>query len=214
MATSSRSSTGTSLGQVEIIDEFNDNLRNHWTLTNCYGERYVDGKRLVAWMEQCDHETATNGGLLLDAVYSRTLRTRWPTISQEKRHIVFAILLSGGHGHHIQSFIRHDIRDNNILDFDARRMLAHGNAEPGLPGAVDFFEQQKWKFCPVQISLNFDRDLLRGKHILPFCRRRRINGKGATAQLYAVAVQEAFVRVDLQEALEGLRFSDPENQSP
>ncbi|KAI0023755.1 hypothetical protein F4780DRAFT_776381 [Xylariomycetidae sp. FL0641] len=214
MASGSRSSTGTSLVQAGIIDVFNDNLRNHWTLTNCYGEQYVDGKRLVAWMEQCDHGSATNGGLLLDDAYSSgTLRTRWPTISKEKRHIVFAILLSGGHGHHIQSFIRHDIRDNNILDSDARRMLAHGNAEPGLPEAVDFFEQQKWKFCPVQISLNFDRDLLRGKHILPFCRRERINGKGATAQLYVVAVQEAFVRVDLQEALEGSRFPDQENQS-
>lgn len=69
------------------------------------------------------------------------------------------------------------------------------------------FERKRWAFSPVHFDLEMDETFTENL-VLPFCSRSEVNGKGGTASVSQVLVQEEFVSNEMKEHLTG--FNDPD----
>jgi hypothetical protein len=226
MANPSSGSSHSSLEGAEVLKLFKDNMRKHWTHTAVDGRSYVRTKRMICWMEESKLNNETpNGALLLDAVYDAVKKSAFEFSPVEWEHIssvnstegcivTFGLLTALGYGHLIHIFRQYDVQDHSLRRNGTIIQPASLEDQFGstahLETFINKFERRRWEFCPVEFSINMDTDLHGGRRVLPFCRTLRINQKGATAQLYEVAVEEDFVLPCLRNVIMGTRYPDPE----
>ncbi|KAI0418430.1 hypothetical protein F5X98DRAFT_386292 [Xylaria grammica] len=124
---------------------------------------------------------------------------------------MFGLLTALGYGHLVDAFRRHDIRDSYLGDagriIKLRMLEGHFRSDESSREFMSAFEHRRWEFSPVEFYLGIDTDL-DTRRVLPFCHKQRINHKGATAELYEVAVEEDFVQESLRVAPQGSKYDD------
>ncbi|KAL1793591.1 hypothetical protein ACET3X_008573 [Alternaria dauci] len=73
------------------------------------------------------------------------------------------------------------------------------------------FHKEKWKWCPLTLTLDMDENLHGTKVIPPFCLKTRLSEKGGTASIYWVAVQKDLISDNaLALALQDSIYTDDE----
>ncbi|GAP90375.1 putative serine threonine protein kinase [Rosellinia necatrix] len=216
MASLSSESSASPLERPNILNSFNDYMRNQWTGKAVTGRQYIRTRQMVKWMEASESSDAsTNGGRLLDEVcqannpISKFPAVKWEYLSGRPHWVVeFGLLTILGYGHLIEIFRRHEIRyDVSPWDTDniREKLRGHINNDGRLEIFMLDFERRRWEFNPVQFELGMDK-ALHEQCVLPFCARSRINHKGATASLWEIAVEEDFIEESLRDAIKGSRY--------
>ncbi|CAN9388110.1 unnamed protein product [Alternaria alternata] len=73
------------------------------------------------------------------------------------------------------------------------------------------FHKEKWKWCPLNLTLDMDENLHGTKVIPPFCLKTKLSEKGGTASIYWVAVQKDLISDNaLALALQDSIYTDDE----
>jgi hypothetical protein len=205
--------------QDPAIAEFKDMLKK-CTLQAVCGREYVLVEKLTKWLRSKrpgSHTTYANR--LLQAVYrSKSKHAPAPPIPIEIlcHHkggclLVFSILLELGRGELAHCFQRQGIIDQNLpIDLHTLRTeLGRIKTKelPDLETLADKFDRMQWRFSPTQLSLYMDREFPE-KRIIPIHRKKKINCKGGTAEVWQILVLEEFVSDDLRQVVESSGFSD------
>mgnify|MGYP001581328653 FL=1 len=73
---------------------------------------------------------------------------------------------------------------------------------------VDGFDKLQWKFCPAIFEMGMGREFQENE-ILPFCKKEKINEKGATAELWQIEIPEEFVGPKLRAVVKDGKYDDP-----
>lgn len=203
-----------------ILESFNSHMREQWTGKAVGGRKYVRTRRMINWMRTSESKQATvNGGLLLEAVYEAArkpsselfLPIEWKQISNDNCIIMFGLLTVLGYGHLIDEFARHGIQDylrKAGFIIEKHMLNCHFQSPDSLRDFMIAFERRRWEFSPVEFGLGMDIVLDDKRCVLPFCHKQRINHKGATAELFEVAVEKDFVQESLRVAIQGSRYND------
>jgi hypothetical protein len=188
------------------------------TVHGVCGRPYVLVTKLTEWMRSdSGFGTAQVERLLLAAYRHRGE----PGLPPTKEHIcsgerscllVFSILLEIGWSDLVDRFRRKNIVDGQLpMDLlRLRRMIGEmelGDAQHHAESIAVEFDQVQWSFCPVKFHLHSEADF-NTKRIVPICRKEEINTKGATANIWQVAIQEEFVEPQLREAVPSARYED------
>ncbi|KAI8951168.1 hypothetical protein F4801DRAFT_578708 [Xylaria longipes] len=204
----------------ETLKSFTDHMRDQWMGEDVDGRKYVRTRRMIDWMRRSEsNREIANGGLLLDDVYEAPQKpssefrpVEWMQLSNDNCIILFGLLIVLGYGHLIDEFRRHSIQDylRQTGDIIEQHMLKdHFESSTSLRKFMNDFERRRWEFSPVEFDLAMDIILKDRRCVLPFCHKQRINHKGATAELYEVAVEEDFVQESLRVAIQSSRYNDP-----
>lgn len=203
-----------------LCETFKDLLKNQWTQTAVCGSRFVNVKGLTRWMERRDtNKPIANAGLLLVEVYQAEffpLRTDDILNGRDRCILVFSILLELDYGHLIDTFRRAHVVDSNLslpISYFKDKDLQASLERRGVPDAgrlIEKFTDIKRSYCPVEIEKGMSESLLRGDYVLPFCKRKEVNDKGSTAQVYQILVPEDLVGEKLKEAISESRIVDKE----
>ena len=199
----------------DVRNIFTHKLDTEWKRTAVCGRRYVLIHRLKRWMNERDHEHhPTNAGQLLRAAYSSYNRNRvQPVDSRDiaKCLLIFAILLQNGRGELVHLFKEAGIDDARLprlSTYDFRLLQGLSRAER--MELEDLFERDRWAFCPVEIKSDMKKASIDARSIMPFCKKEGINGKGGTATVFQVLIQEEFIAERLQEKILHSRIEDDE----
>ncbi|KAI1209587.1 uncharacterized protein F4807DRAFT_97731 [Annulohypoxylon truncatum] len=209
---------------LTTLDIFHRNLATQWKFKAYCGREYYRTPEIVKWMLRRDTaEPATNVGLLLTEVYHQSASIHHPTSGRicdegDRCLIVFAILLELHYGCLIDVFQRYKIIDRrlpvreiytNLLENDLRKR--------GIQNTKNFWQrflEKMWMYYPCPLELGMRDTFLdpgRGRWIMPFCKRQRINMKGGTAEVWEVAVQEWLVPRKLAMAAGRSEYRDNEH---
>ncbi|KAI1453403.1 hypothetical protein F4805DRAFT_377169 [Annulohypoxylon moriforme] len=186
---------------------FHHNLANKWKSRAYCGRQYYRTIEIIKWMLRKDTaEPTTNVGLLLTEVYHQSsslhLPSSWMISDGDGRCLtVFAILLELNYGHLIDVFQRYNITDQRLptREIPDTRLLENDLRKGGIKDTEHFwgcFLDKMWLYYPCVLDFGMRTTFLdpdRGRWIMPFCKRQRINMKGGTAQVWEVAVQESLV---------------------
>jgi hypothetical protein len=211
-----------SLSSPNLCQTFQEKLARHWKHRAACGRHYIDRAKLIAWMNRVDTDEAmTNAGRLIGEVYCGSRRVPFlpsaksiSTDDDDRSLLVFSILLELGRGDLVDLFQKAKIIDNNLESseyyYDDLRADLKRNHIHDADGVVDDFERAKWSFCPAVIKHGMRSKFHRGKWVLPFCKRERINEKGGTAELWQILIQEDFVHKELRDAINRSRVHDRE----
>jgi len=109
-------------------------------------------------------------------------------------------LLEIGSGKSIEHFMTQDLIDRR-LPMSLYKLRTHLRDIPNGEELARKFDQEQWKFCPARFELDMDVDYVE-QTILPVCKKDLV-GKGGTAEVWKIAIQEEFVSESLKSALEG-----------
>jgi hypothetical protein len=194
--------------------------------------RIVLVDKLEAWMMEPAPEDSRNtkAAQLLYEMYDK-MKThsafQFPTsanslFSGDTRCLrLFAMLLGQGRGHLIDLFRQAKIYDIdlNLREYHVReghpklreKLREKGISETDIDEIIRTYEEQKWSYCPPlrDFTLHMEADFEGTKIILPFCKRIPVNGKGGTASVYWVLIQEDLLADGkLRDALEKSRYHD------
>lgn len=193
------------------IDDFKSTLK-YCTMRAACGRPYVLVTRLKEWLISWSSYETTQAGRLLQVAYSdkviSPLNSDEISFGEDCSLLVFSLLIELGLGNLIDRFQRYEIVDRRLpIDI---RTLEGILIEMGLPNAeklaVDF-DQSQWRFCAANFDLDMCQDYVKNM-IVPICRKKKINMKGGTAQLWRIAVQEEFVDQKLKAAILKSGFND------
>ncbi|OQV04540.1 Protein kinase domain-containing protein isoform 1 [Cladophialophora immunda] len=179
------------------------------------GGQYVRVDMLKQWWEGGPAARAGPGNRhidhILEYVYSQTPGPSLPIgpdeISRERYGcvIVFSILLHIGGvdaGRSIHQYQNHRIFDDRLP------VKLYELEECKLPYA-DQFNRAQWAFSPPCFDL-YTHHIYPAGTILPICMDEPINpGKGGTATLWQIGVQEEFVTPKLRKKVETCKFEHP-----
>ncbi|KAI1410206.1 hypothetical protein F5Y13DRAFT_202335 [Hypoxylon sp. FL1857] len=182
-------------------------LANEWKCKACCGREYYRSNEIVKWMLRRDtDEMTTNAGLLLTEAYqslgSIHHPASWKISNEEDRClIVLAILLELGYGQVTDVFQRYGIIDKKLpmTDIPNTELLEKDLERVGIQDTEAFWERFKermWLYYPCPLDFGMRKTFLdpdRGRWIMPFFKRQRVNMKGGTAQVWEVAVQESLI---------------------
>lgn len=196
--------------------------RKKYTQEAACGRNYVLVKKLKLWLESNGTDGRSQASHLLEFAYRERSHHR-PVlpITREKlsdRHngclLVFCILLELDRGHLIDQFLRRDICDNRLpinLHSLQEKAATMGISDSNANALANGFNNLQWQFCPTTFELRMGRKLV-VDHILPFHKKKKINDKGATAQLWQIEVAEEFVDFNLARAVaKDGGYNDPED---
>lgn len=176
--------------------------------------RYIRVELLKKWWESEAIPGASRRtrhiDVLLDHTYRKIMQPALPIHAEDICRendgciIVFSILLKVGGakaGRCIDRYENHRIFDK-FLPVSLLSLK-----EQGLPYAEEF-NQAQWAFSPPKFDLYASR-LYTERYIIPICKDEPINpGKGGTANLWQIGVQEEFVSPKLREKVKTCRFRD------
>lgn len=194
--------------------------------TYCCTKAFYDTDKIVDWMLLRNGQSEqTNAAALLSAAqdnypYYRHEPSR-PKASDLGKggrdcYIVFAILLNLNHGFMIHTFQRFGITDGNLRNetlpsLDALKLNLQGHVQD-VDKLISDFDNMRFMFQRVSMDLNMSAvylDSQQGRWISPFCRRKLINNKGGTAQVWEVSVQDKLLSPELKERLKRSEYEDP-----
>ena len=128
--------------------------------------------------------------------------------------VVFSLLLKLDRGQLIDCFYDSGIFDNDLtfahhksLRENLRRIIPY----PEVDAVLQDFNEQKWQFCPLALSLNMSRSLHDTRFIPPFCHKIKMGDNGGTASVYCIAVQKDLISdTRLCIAIEDSLYEDPD----
>ncbi|KAK7920892.1 hypothetical protein PG985_008914 [Apiospora marii] len=131
-------------------------------------------------------------------------------------YIVFAILLNLNCGFLIHTFQRFGITDGNLRNeilpsLDALKLNLQGFVSD-VDKLIREFDDIRFMFQRVSLDLNMSAvylDSQQGRWVSPFCRRKLINAKGGTAQVWEVSVQDELLSREIKERLKRSEYDDP-----
>ncbi|KAH9218138.1 hypothetical protein DL95DRAFT_521669 [Leptodontidium sp. 2 PMI_412] len=179
------------------------------------GQEYVLVDSLTQWLESRvqPQSSTTQASRLLEAVY-RSPDPGDPITPEQLGDclIVFSILLTLGKGYLIHFFRRYQIHDRHlpIPPLTLRDKIS----TLGLPAEFESaFIETQWRFCPVKFDLGMD-NFCPPDSIIPICRKKRINKKGGTSEVWDVDVYEEFVAPNLRSKLLNSRYELKEPSGP
>jgi hypothetical protein len=197
--------------QYDILAEFRRKLAHDWRRKNFEDKDFYVRDQIYKWMVAGN---PTNAVLLLAAVNQRIKEGRFPEITSRdlfdpgaKCFIVFAILLSLDYGHLIHIFHKHGVTDYSLAwNIEERKDTHHALAEDLIhehvhpAKVIAAFEERKWAFNPVQLTLKMHDHLPGVNWILPFAKCRKV-AEGGTAKVYQVLVQEDLLAPEFRAAI-------------
>ncbi|EXJ79744.1 serine/threonine protein kinase [Capronia epimyces CBS 606.96] len=197
-------------------------LLNEWYHDAACGRQFVNYFKLLDWMTKTDtNEKGKNVARLLRELHQ--LKAQKPLFFDSSVKIateedfalrVFGILLELDRGDFIHAFSRANIVDKHLAVAPqcyvhlAQELNNEGLSALEAKDLIEDFDHKRWSFIPVTISYNMSRSLHDGQWVLPFLKKERINGKGGTADVYQVLVQEYFIDPVLRDAIKKSRFHD------
>ncbi|KAK0114162.1 hypothetical protein ONS95_013663 [Cadophora gregata] len=208
------------------MKDFQTNLASCTELAACK-RPYIRATKWRTWLkskvsvkvEGKNYET-TQVSRLLDVAYRHLGKPTHPINRDHICHpqheclLIFSILLELGQGSLIHQFLRRDSVDKHLPFklYELRNLFRDlGVTDPEQAAAN--FDKLQWKYCPAKLDFHGTRQYPENR-IMPFCRRKRINLKGGTAQLWKIAVLEEFVEEKLRKAVEDSRFDDGDGLGP
>jgi hypothetical protein len=96
-------------------------------------------------------------------------------------------------------------------DRNLREQLAGYVRRDEVETIIGDFHTQKWRYCPLTLTLDMDENLQGTKVIPPFCLKIKLSEKGGTASIYWVAVQKDLISDNaLALALQDSIYTDDE----
>ena len=127
---------------------------------------------------------------------------------------VFSLLLRHDRGELMDRFYDSGIHDNHLaivsdrtLQANLRQIMPRDEADAVLRD----FNEHKWQFCPLELTLDMSQPLHDTKVIPPFCHKIKMGDKGGTASIYWVAVQKDFISDErLRVAIKDSLYEDPD----
>lgn len=126
--------------------------------------------------------------------------------------VVFSLLLKLDRGQLMDRFYDSGIVDNYlpiVRDRVLRENLRHIMPRNEVDAVLQEFHEQKWQFCPMDLSLDMSHSLHDTHVVPPFCHKIKLGDKGGTAAVYWVAVQEDLISdVRLRTAIEDSLYAD------
>ncbi|KAI1775401.1 hypothetical protein F4818DRAFT_48219 [Hypoxylon cercidicola] len=204
------SSTTAMPAGANILNIFLHKLNTEWKSKACCGREYYRTNDILKWMRSTDpnKQTSNTSRLLVEAHEAHRTTLKIPTSDEIDNQDscclkIFAILLELGCGHLIHAFQRYRIDDKNLPDLPNTEPLERDLMSKGhISNAKDFWErfQEKMWLYPCTLVNHMTSAFLdpgRGRWIMPFCKRQRVNHKGGTASVWEVAVQESLVPLGL-----------------
>jgi hypothetical protein len=218
---------------LTIRDEFEALLESQWTrqvacqdecrptdACSCQRE-IVHVHALEAWwkkqasegphtkLERFLHETPLSA--------HRSLPVRATRISRagESCLRILSLLLKQRRDHLIDRFYEANMYDNYLPlsenDQNLREQLTGVVHHEEVETIIDDFHKEKWKYCPLPLALDMDRNLYGTRTIPPFCLKIKLPEKGGTASIYWVAVQKDLISDNaLALALQDSLYTDEE----
>lgn len=205
------------------VTKYHQLLDQQWTCKTEDGHQFILVSELEKWMRSRDPDLRQpNGGILLDFAYSqyRINDIDWKTLSDRSNScvIVFALLLKLKYGHLVHIFKRVNLNDRNLgaLSQSSENHLIEElqrnyYTEDKASDIARQFAQLQWAYAPVKFDLGLDQNY-DCRSVFPFCRKEVINErKGATANLWQVAVREHFVEENLRAHVEGTKYEDKDH---
>ncbi|EXJ58240.1 serine/threonine protein kinase [Cladophialophora yegresii CBS 114405] len=190
------------------IHEFMQQLEK-WKVTAVCGRQYIQVQNLKRWMLEgrVDGQPTKVDRLLFACCRSKnsfSLLSDKITEGPWKCLLVFSILLELGNGALIEDLRSPEVNDDRLpvplAVLERRTVFAR------YPELLRRFEKAQWKYCPLTFEPN-ERQSLTADHIVPICRKKKIN-EGGTARIYEIVVQEEFVTEALAKAVPRSRFVD------
>jgi hypothetical protein len=180
---------------------------NELTRTAACGRKYVLVHSLKDYVRK--HKSS-----LIEEAYSTNFFPRGSLDRIDQALLVFSILLETGYERYIEIFLRRDILDSSLWGPSLKehiRDFLEKNTIDSASDIADKFEKCRWKYCPLEFNLGISRDI-KCDVVLPIVRRKLINDKGATADLWKIDVPEEFVDGKLRSAVPHSRSNhvDPE----
>lgn len=192
----------------EILKTFEQKLQTEWIQSPTCSKQYVLTQRLKAWMGMKEPgQKSTNVARLLQAVYSdhRNHLTQPVDSKHIKNHLlVFAILLQGGMGDLVHSFVSARITDDQ-LQYDISYSGLQDLYGADIKRVQEVFDQDRWMFCPVEVSPGMSKTVYHLDHVVPICYKKKVNGKGGTAQVFQIWIQEDFIPDSLRSTMQNSR---------
>ncbi|KAK8077667.1 serine/threonine protein kinase [Apiospora saccharicola] len=194
--------------------------------TYCCTKDFYDTDKIVDWMLLSNGQPEqTNAAALLSAaqdsapsMLNEPSRPRARDLGRNGRdcYIVFAILLNLDYGFLIDIFQRFGIIDRNLPNEtlpcpDAFKLDLQRYVQD-VDKLISDFDNMRFMFQRVSIELNMSAvyfDSQQGRWVSPFCRRKLINTKGGTAQVWEVSVQDRLLTRELKESLKRSEYDDP-----
>ena len=210
---------------LSILDTFKQKVKDEWTRpvacqcdeTSCVCRReFVNFSQVESWMRQevqSGRNSSSNLGRLLNALESKVDRPPFEfdesRISQKEDPClrVFCILLMQGRAELIQSFCNAGVVDKDIAVLRGRirplrRELRRWKTPQETETIINEFESARQGAIPAELHLEMAQNFEGGGYILPFCRYRKINGKGGQAGVFEAFIQQDLVKdLDLRAAL-------------
>ncbi|KAK8134175.1 hypothetical protein PG984_006187 [Apiospora sp. TS-2023a] len=194
--------------------------------TYCCTKAFYDSDKTVTWMLLSNGQSEqTNAAALLNAaldsypyMINEPSRPKASDLGKGGRncYIVFAILLNLNHGFVIHIFQRFGITDANLRNelLPSIDALKHSLQDfvRDVDKLINNFDDMRFMFQRVSMDLNMSEvylDSQQGRWVSPFCRRKLINTKGGTAQVWEVSVQDELLSSDLKERLKRSEYEDP-----
>jgi hypothetical protein len=154
----------------------------------------------------------TQASLLLNAAYQHQNRPARPIDTEELFDdragciLTFSILLELGRGDLVHWFWRWERGDKQLpIDLVSLRAIFRDMQTPNWVQYAEAFNDVQWKYCAPKLDLNNGRQYPE-QRIMPFRRKKQINKKGGTAQLWQIEVLEEFVEPKLREAVTKSRY--------
>jgi hypothetical protein len=209
-------------GQIDLdqsaMHDFNTMLAACTYPAVCSRE-YILPSKLTDWLKS---ETSYGPGTtqvarLLRYAYYKKSSVGLP-VREDRIHsgpkpslLVFSILLKIGCGHLLHHWRQKDIVDQSLpIPLYSLQKLVERMDIPNVDkdDITNNFDRAQWRFCPAKFELGDDIDYINKDRIIPICRKKLINDKGGTAELFQIAVQEEFVGKRLREAVSSSRFDD------
>jgi hypothetical protein len=128
---------------------------------------------------------------------------------------ILSLLIKQGRDHLIDLFYEANIYDRYLTrgenDQDLREKLVGVERHAEVETIIGDFNREKWKWCPLNLTLDMDENLQGTKVIPPFCLKIKLSEKGGTASIYWVAVQKDLISDNaLALALQDSIYTDDE----
>lgn len=215
------------------LEEYKELLRTEWThAVACQNQCYppttcsclrhiVHVDAIKQWWRRKTSETSDQTKLLrlLDEMPPASHRT-FPLEPQRlffgkpSGLIVFSLLLKHDRGNLMDRFYDSGINDNHLTivsDRTLRRSLREIKPQSEVDVVLQEFNEHKWQFCPLELTLGMSQSLHDTKVVPPFCHKIKMGEKGGTASIYWVAVKKEFISDDyLKAAIKDSLYSDPD----